>query len=203
MEINRVVKLIKPGDILLTQNPAGLGKMINWAQRVGQGDPSKYGHVAIIVRNPKTGQIDGTIAESVMRISYNNISDYNGNKICIMRHKKMNPYRYNLGMKEVKDNIGQIYPGHRLVVQLVDVLRSWAFRKVKMKPWFRYSKLMRLDWPVCSELAAQFLITAKLETGFPFEGWRGINPDHFDDARQSNDGLWETIFIGDLIKNKG
>ncbi|MCK5612858.1 hypothetical protein KAR91_63885 [Candidatus Pacearchaeota archaeon] len=203
MKTNELIRIIKPGDILLTKNPAGLGNLINWAQMIGQGDKSFYGHVAIIVRNPSNDQIDGTIAESVMKISYQHVSNYKGNKICIMRHKKMTAYRYNKGMPEVEDNIGQIYPAHRLIVHLADALRAWTIRKISFgkigRPWFRYAKFLRFDWPVCSELAAQFLIAAGVETGLPFDGWRGINPDHFDDTRLNNPELWKTIYIDKLI----
>lgn len=202
---DELVKLLKPGDILLTRNPAGLGKAINWAQQIGQGDQSEFGHIAIVVRNPETDKVDGTIAESVKKISYNHACDYLGARICIMRHKGMTAYRYAQGMKEIVDNIGQIYPAHRLVVHLVDACRAWFVRKISGgkvgAPWFRWSSLMVMDWPVCSELGAQFMLSSGLESGLPYDGmdWRGVNPDHFDDARLSREDLWTTPFIGTLV----
>ncbi|RLI49285.1 MAG: hypothetical protein DRP09_20800 [Candidatus Thorarchaeota archaeon] len=60
-------------------------------------------------------------------------------------------------------------------------------------------KFMPLDWPVCSEYATQFLLAAGLETGFNKQGWRGINPDDFDDVRKRRPDLYTTILEGTFV----
>ena len=185
------------GSILLTQNPAGLGKLINFGQRISEGDKSEFGHVAILSDKP------GIIYESVSTIRESKIKKYAGNKICIMRHKNMNIAAYENGMLEVKDNLGQLYPAHRLLVHGLDMLGSWFVRAItfnRYKPQIGIRKLMPLDWPVCSELGAQFMISSGLDSGLLSSGWRGVNPDNFDDARQNRPDLWETRYCGVLIE---
>lgn len=192
-----------PGDILLTCNPAGLGKLINFGQGLEEKDgKSKYGHVAIFAKRPGTQwATDATMYESVMRISKNPINNYHEQDVCVIRHHGMNEMRFYLGREEVLDNIGQIYPAHRIVLHGFDMINSWVKRTVfrrKAPLKFRYMKLMPLDWPVCSELGAQFIRKAGLAGGWEArkKGWRGINPDDFDDARVQHTDLWATILEG-------
>jgi hypothetical protein len=114
----------------------------------------------------------------------------------------MNEARYYKGVTEVIDNIGQMYPYHRIVLHGFDMINAWIKRSVfrrKLPLKFRYMKLMPLDWPVCSELGAQFIHTAGLNGGWESKkkGWRGVNPDDFDDARTSTN-KWNTILEGTL-----
>jgi hypothetical protein len=113
----------------------------------------------------------------------------------------MNEMRFYLGREEILDNIGQIYPAHRIIFHGFDMVNSWIKRTVfrrKAPLKFRYMKLMPLDWPVCSELGAQFIHTAGLKGGWEDrkKGWRGVNPDDFDDARQTAVNLWLTVMEG-------
>jgi hypothetical protein len=198
-----IIKNCMPGDILLTCNSAGIGKLINFGQGIEDGNrKSKYGHVAIFAMEPTSHYhiVDGTVFESVKRISQNPIANYHGQDICVMRHVGMNVGKYFKGREEILDNIGQVYPAHRLVFHGLDMINAWFKRKVfrrKAPLKFRYMRLMPLDWPVCSELAAQFIHTAGLKGGWEErkQGWRGVNPDDFDDARTETK-LWETILEG-------
>ena len=197
-----------PGDILLTANPAGIGKLINFGQGLEDAGErkSRYGHVAIVAQvegEYKTWKTDGSIYESVLTISRNNIRKYDGKVCCILRHTSMGPKRYYNGLKEVVDNLGQPYPAHRIVLHGLDMLNSWIKRVVfrRSKPLqFRYMKLMPLDWPVCSELAAQFIHAAGLKGGWEEykKGWRGVNPDDFYDAAVVNPKRWQMLLEGTL-----
>jgi hypothetical protein len=198
--VESVMKQCQPGDLVLTANPSGrLGKLIRFGERIEQGDESVYGHAAIMAKHMGIAyEVDGYLFESVKTISRNPITNYKGQKICIFRHKQMTDKKFFLGREEILDNIGQVYPFHRLAFHGVGMLYSWFLRTVfrKKKPWLKPGKLGVLDWPVCSELAAQFLCAAGLETGFAVKGWRGVNPDHLDDARQTRTDLYETVIEG-------
>ena len=201
-----IIKQCEPGDILLTCNPAGLGKLINFGQGIEDGgQTSKYGHVAIFAKRVGTQWITSAeIFESVMRISKNSINNYHEQDICVIRHTKMTQKKFYKGREEILDNIGQIYPVHRIVLHGFDMINSWIKRAVfrrKAPLKFRYMKLMPMDWPVCSELGAQFIHTAGLQGGWERKkkGWRGVNPDDFDDARINRPELWTTVLEGQYI----
>ena len=202
----------RPGDILLTKNPAGIGRLINFGQQLEDGGNSNFGHVAIVAseerkeRGPKYYRVDGNIYESVMTISKNHVKKYGGKECCVLRHREMDPRKYYKGLAEVKDNLGQIYPAHRIVLHGLDMINAWIKRKVSRssKPLkFRYMKLMPLDWPVCSELGAQFIHAAGLQGGWEDRkaGWRGVNPDDFYDCAVINPARWELVLEGTLAVN--
>jgi len=205
--LDELVKRVRPGDIGLTRNPAGLGKLINFGQGIEEGNGgSKFGHVVIFAEFPE-GVADSTagrIYESVKTISMNRIIDYHNVEMMIIRHRKMTRSLFYLGRKEILDNIGQIYPAHRIVLHGFDMINAWIKRKVlrMKKPLvFRYMKLMPLDWPVCSELGAQFIHKAGLDGGWEDKksGWRGVNPDDFHDAATARNDLWEVVLEGTLV----
>ena len=198
---NDILGQCLPGDILLTSNPAGIGKLINFGQGLEEPEKcSQYGHIAIFAKCPGTvWKTDGMIYESVMTISKNSIDNYDGKKICIIRHSEMTEKKFYLGREEILDNIGQIYPFHRLAFHGLDMVNAWIKRCIfrRAAPLkFRYMKLMPLDWPVCSELGEQFMMGANCNSGIPKDGWRGVNPDDFDDARFDRPDIWTTILEG-------
>jgi hypothetical protein len=201
--VSNLIEKVRPGDIGLTKNPQGLGVMINFAQGL-EGDKSEFGHALIFGK--KVGKeyvANGRIIESVSTISVNHISKYSGSHICVFRHKGMTEDSFYLGREELIDNIGQPYPFHRLFVHgfdMANVAVCRFFTANKWMPKFRFAKVMPLDWPVCSELTAQFIIGARLETGLSCKGWRGVNPDHLDDARQNRADLYETVYYGMLAE---
>ena len=203
IRVDSLIKKVRPGDIGLTRNPQGLGVMINFAQSL-EGDKSEFGHA--LVFGKKVGKeyvANGRIIESVSTISVNHISKYAGVKVCVFRHKCMTENSFYLGREELIDNIGQPYPFHRLFVHGFDMANVALCRFFSFKKWspkFRLAKTMPLDWPVCSELTAQFIIGARLETGLPGKGWRGVNPDHLDDVRESRTDLYETVYYGMLTE---
>jgi len=205
--LDEFLERAQPGDILLTANPAGLGKLINFGQGLEDGNggkKSRYGHVAVVAASTYDWQVDGTVYESVMTISLNRIRKYYGKECCVLRHREMNKGRYDSGIVEVKDNLGQLYPAHRIVFHGLDMINSWVKRAIfrrKTPLRFRYMKLMPLDWPVCSELGAQFIHAAGLRGGWEDrkKGWRGVNPDDFYDSAVTAPGLWQMIFEGTLV----
>lgn len=186
--------IVRPGDGALSANPNGLGKAINFFQKISQGDDSKYGHVFFF----KDCQ---TYVESNVRIHEGSINDYVGKEICLFRHRAMNIEKFKLGWPEVEDNLGQIYPAHRLLLIGLDSVRGWLYRKLfGKKPIFRWGAI-HTDWPVCSEYYAQFLVNCGLETGLcqGEKKWAGVMPDDFDDARQKREDLYKTIFEGTVL----
>jgi hypothetical protein len=201
-----IIKQCEPGDILLTCNPAGLGKLINFGQGLeDEGRKSKYGHIAIFAKHAGSQWItNAEIFESVTRISKNSIDKYHEQDICVIRHTGMTPERFYKGREEILDNLGQIYPFHRLAFHGLDMVNSWIKRVIfrrKALLKFRYMNFMPLDWPVCSELGTQFLHTSGLKGGWEDikKGWRGVNPDDFDDARVTRTDLWSTILEDQYI----
>lgn len=206
--LDEFITRARPGDILLTKNPAGIGKLINFGQSLEDGGGSKYGHVAIVSHAVKVDgkaktffNTDGNIYESVLTIGRNHIEKYKGKECCVLRHTGMTPTNYFKGLKEVNDNLGQVYPAHRIVLHGLDMINAWIKRVVfrRSRPLqFRYMKLMPLDWPVCSELGAQFIHAAGLKGGWEDvkDGWRGVNPDDFYDSAVVNPHLWQLELEG-------
>jgi hypothetical protein len=196
--MDQIYSKVKPGDIGLTASPKStMGKLIQFGQRIDEGDESKYGHAFIFAKNPGTAfKIDGTIYESVLTLSKNHVSKYYGRPMCIIRHKHMSEDGFYLGREEILDNLGQIYPAHRIALHGVDMINSWICRKIfRSELKCKISRLAPLDWPVCSEYAAQFIKTANLETGWG-DFWRGVNPDLIDNTRTERTDLYFTILEG-------
>ena len=73
------------------------------------GDKADFSHAAIIVDE------SGDLVESVARISKNNVSKYEGVNCLLVRHEDMSPEKSLGGWSEIENNIGQIYPFHRLL----------------------------------------------------------------------------------------
>ena len=200
MKVSELFKVVEPGCIALTSSPPGsqgiLGKGIRFFQYIEDGESSNFGHALIFAHEHGSMDFkaDGRIHESVLRISTNHISRYIGSEVLVLKNKFMTSDAFWMGIEEVFDSLGKIYPFHHLLFQAVDCFHAgffrWAFRyRVK----FRFSKLLVLDWPVCSELNAQFLHAAKVPTGLVKKGWRGVNPDDFDDARKNHPEIWEVL----------
>lgn len=167
---------LKPGDLLLTQNPQGLGKLIRWGQeRLHPGDPAVYSHAA--------GVLDscGNIFESSWRLQVAHISAYHGCLVLVARHKEMDRRRFLRGLEEVWDNLGMVYPFHRLFFSL-----------------FRIADNIYTNWPVCSEYYAQFLVKAGLYGGWGHTHWAGVTPDMLEDAVYLGE-VWEVVYEGALI----
>lgn len=206
IKLNEFIKLLQPGDIGLTRNPHGLGKLIRFGQDL-EGDPSRYGHAFIVAKKPgKEFVANGDLYESLTTIGRTNIKSYLNTEVCIMRHRQMTPERFFLGREELLDNIGQTYPFHRLALHGIDLGLTYLFRGLSFRCLTipKFVSKTNIDWPVCSEYAAQFIMSAELEFGHPIQfidkdSWSGINPDHIDDARQYNLNLWQTIVIAQLI----
>jgi len=186
----------REGDILLVARTKGglLGKLINFGQTLG-GDPARYHHVAVFIDQ------HGFLVESLAKIKITHFAGYlKGHYLlAILRHDMMDRERFNRGIVEAYDNVGMVYPAHRIAVHAVEMPLDWCLRKLRLgglPSWCRLSRHLPLDWPVCSELVAQFLIAAGLsreDLGFPHKGWRGITPDDFDDARQREGTKWKTV----------
>lgn len=194
------IKLLKIGDIGLTENPNGLGKIIKWFQEL-EGDDATFTHAFLVgdmTLTPTNG--DALIYESNKTINLKPISQYFNKHICIIRHKKMTKKAYKTGIVEVLDNISMIYPWYRLGLIAIDTLINWFLIKIKLKPLSKLSCLINFDRPICSELVAQFLLKARLKTLFKKgECWTNINPDDIHDAALSNPKTYEIIFDGKII----
>jgi len=195
-----------PGDILLIRSNSLIGKLINFGQKMEDGH-SRFTHVAIASwkKDSTLFHVGEKVYESVRRIGLNHIRKYDGCEIAVIRYAGMTKEKYLYGIKEVVNNIGQIYPAHRIIFHGLDMINKWIKRKVfrSEKPLlFHYVNFEIYDWPVCSELAAQFLYAAGLEGGWENKKGKrikGINPDDFDDARFDRRDLCTTIFDGTFV----
>ena len=205
ISINKLITMIQPGDFGLTTNPGGkhgvLGKAIRWATYIEEGDGVEYGHGIVFAKQQGPDYTaDGSIYESVMKIEKNHIRDYVGSKICIFRHVDMTEKAFFEGREEILDNIGMIYPFHRLPAIMIDMVIAYTFRKFfKTTYRKRLIHLFPMDWPVCTELMAQFIFKSGLETGLKFNTWKGTTPDHWDDTRKNRFDLYQSVEEGVLI----
>lgn len=170
------------GDILLTDRDSFLGKMIKNVQQVMEpGDEAMFSHVAVITDSV------GTLIESSRTISAATVEKYKGVQCLLARHVDMTPEKFALGYKAIEGNLGQVYPFHRLFMIPLGL-----------------SKINR-DWPVCSELAAQFYLAAGLDMDLQFRGkpwqgrWTGVTPDVFEDAIGRRN-KWRIVAQGPFIE---
>ena len=204
MKLETVIQMARPGDIGLTKNPNGLGKAINYCQRLGEGDESIFGHALIFT--PPEGRdsclSDGNFIESNTKIRYGHIREYVGNNICIIRHRDMTNALFHKALSVIEGNVGQIYPAHRLLLHLMDVIRGFLYRKITgKKPPFRFSAI-HLDWPLCSELVGQAYVATELPTGWTLGPgkWAGLNPDHIHDGSLNFPNLWDFVCRNEILE---
>lgn len=145
-----------PGDIFCTENPMWLGRAINSVQRFQDiENDSRYSHAGII-----TGQ-DGTTFEALWTVKRSTLKNYIGKRIIIGRHANMTKLIFQQAYVEILKHEGQWYPFHRLVFFLIPPLAKY---------------IHVLNRPVCSELAAKFLVHAGI-----FKTWAGKNPNYLAD----------------------
>lgn len=225
---SEVLEMLRPGDIGLVRSSHIFGKLIRFGQRLEDGEISPYNHAFIIsvpkdtrlrnthideegrrlkrprpAINPRQYYADGTTAESLWHICHGELKAYINKPIAIGRHINMNQFRFACGYREILDNIGQVYPAHRILLHGIDLLRAYLWRKlIKQQVAWRYSQFGLMDWPVCSELAGQFINAAGLKGGWEGgEKWRGLNPDHIWDAWcEHSIKLWMLVFVGVMTK---
>lgn len=199
--IDELLKITKAGDIGLTENPDGIGKIIKWVQEL-EGDEAIYTHALIFGQMTfyPTNPHNALIFEANGKIAMQPLSQYSNKNVCIIRHKQMTKRAYLKGVKEIHNNLGMRYPYYRLTLMCFDTIFNSLLRKIKIKPFCKLSKIIHFDRPVCSELAAQFLIKSGVKTYFTKgEIWTNINPDDIHDAALNNQNTYEIIFEGKLI----
>lgn len=212
IKLSDLLQLARPGDIGLSENPDGIGKTIKRFQEL-QGDEAKYTH-AFIFSDPKItirhdeypslpleiNKASLYIYEAYKQITSNPLSDYFDKNILVMRHRKMDAKKYLKGVKEIEDNLGDVYPYHRLMLHAVDSGINWLLKKLNIKSRAKFAEWLSTDWPVCSELAAQFLLEAGVKTKLAGgEKWQGVQPDDLHDAALRYPATWEIVFEGKLI----
>lgn len=186
----------RAGDIGLVRNPALFGRIVDWGQQLDDGDPARYTHAFIFTGNPDE------IFQSSLTIGLGSVNHYIGDDFLLIRHNAVSPFKYNQSMASLNKLIGKVYPVHRLFLHLFDALCSRTWRTFSNSPLpFRLTTIPS-DWPVCSELAAMFIVKSGSNGGWVIsdgKGWSGVNPDHIDDARQAHPELWTTVYEGKLI----
>ena len=132
-----------PGDVGLTSNPQGLGKAINWAMSL-EGDPAVFGHAVLFVQDPDATSFvsNGNMVESSWTIRRSNLKK-RLKRMKIIRHRQMTPDLYCKGWPEIEDNLGMIYPFHRLVLHFLDMLRTAVtMRLFKRYPKWRWASIV-------------------------------------------------------------
>lgn len=190
--------MVQPGDICLTQGRAFMSKAIRFGQALEDGgQPSYFNHVLGFTTTR------GIIIESVRTIRENTFAKfYLNTPLLVLRHQGLTPELYDRGIKEVQDNLGMVYPAHRIAFHAVDMLWAHGWQMVTGRPW-RKHMLARVatDWPVCSELWAQFVLAAGLPLGLELgERWQGVNPDHWFDALWVPGTQYKVVYAGRVLK---
>ncbi|NOR27591.1 MAG: hypothetical protein GQ540_03570 [Lutibacter sp.] len=179
---------LKPGDILLTLVHGWLGNAIIRTQNMidCETDIVNFSHAAIVLDEC------GNIFESSLKIGANHISKYENVPVLIARHKDMEDWKFKKGIGEALDNEGMFYPLHRLFFILFGI------------------SAIRTDWPVCSELVAQFLLKSGIDSdlirkGKKYSKWYGVSPDMIEDAVFRGEN-WNVVYNGNwdsrLLSNK-
>jgi len=184
---------LKPGDLFVTKNPQMLGRGINAVQTWWSKDgKSEYSHAGIILNKR------GTTFEALWTIKEQNLFDaYAGEKVCIARWAYMTPKIAKIALsKLMKQHKGHIYPGWRLLLQVIPPVAKYTSWGGK--------------FAVCSELVAKFLYLVHLQTGLTdsynyrwprHSHFCGCNPDMLADEwhRWKN---YEIIFEDILSDSK-
>lgn len=187
--ISELIKIVQPGDVLMTSGTTLLSRLIRWSQQLA-GDPAKYTHIALF--GLKDTINNGYIYEAYKDLNLHELKQYIGYDVCVIRNVDMNLLKFKTRLFEIENNLGQIYPYHRLFFHLIDGCANWILRNLNLKSRAKIAKMINFDRPVCSEWVAQIF-------NEDFEKWAGVVPDDFDDKRLQNHNRWKTIFEGKLI----
>jgi len=201
--LSEILPLLSPGDRFGTKSDGLLSRAIRFGQNLEGDDLCPINHIGGFVKTSFPLFVtDGTTIESLWKISYSHLREYIGKQVIIARHLHLTSDLYAIGIKEVEDNVGQIYPAPRIALLATDMLRGFFYKKVLSRPVpFRWSSFtLHGDWPVCSELWAQFDIVAGLETGYDCsttcKGWKGVTPEDHYDAWNKRPDLYKILFDG-------
>lgn len=157
--------VLLPGDEFATRNPMALGDIINVVQAAKSIDnKSEYTHTGIITAS------SGATLEALWTVKSQNIWDaYRGERLLIVRNIGMTPEVYAAGYAKVRENIGQWYPAHRLLLHLLHLAK-----------WVHWGRI------VCSEFTAKFesgcaeYLGEDQASGF-MRNYYGVNPDDLVD----------------------
>lgn len=163
---------LQPGDIFTTKNPQSLGRIIRNVQTFWSvSNSAEYSHAGIILDST------GTTFEALWKIEKGNIQNYLGDNILIGRNLEMTEERFKKGYEYIKKYEGKSYPLHRLAFFLFPPIAKY---------------IHFVDWGVCSELTAQFLMECGL-----IDFWRGVFPDYLATMIQRWQD-WEIVYEGEL-----
>jgi len=157
---------LRAGDYFAVSGTSLIAKLIRLKQRLSSLDSkAEFNHAGIILDDC------GNTFESLGHIDHYHIDQYVGRPIMIARYHKMDPERFESGMKEVLRYDGKIYPFWRLLLHLIGL-----------------GKFFRLTFPVCSELVGEHAYFAGVHNA---RGW-GWNPDNLAD-------LWDISKYVDVL----
>ena len=161
---------LKPGDVFCTHSPTILGQLINFFQKIWEDDNScSYSHAGFMLDNVNTFEALWTVH------SQNIYEAYKGKYVLIARHEKINDEVFKNAFEQVKHYERNLYPVHRLLLQIIPPLAKLSFGFV-----------------VCSELTAKFLYRAYILTY-----WRGMSPSELENILKNWRG-WTVIYEGIL-----
>jgi hypothetical protein len=173
MNTETLRKLIRPGDGFVSDNPQGLGKLINPVQRFWSADDaSEYGHAGIIQNSL------GLTLESLWRVDEKNLFQYYaGAEILVARPNKASEFKKKAVISKLrKEHLGQMYPYWRLALHLIPPLAKNVSANGKFL--------------VCSELVGKYL----WQIGHRHSHYLGTNPDTLADEWvhwRNMDIVWE------------
>jgi hypothetical protein len=147
--------MLRPGDIVLTENPWFLGKAIIAVEKFYSLDQeANYGHAKFVL------DVQGNTFEALWTTKKTHIDRCKGKNVLIGRHKEMTDEKFQQAWQQIQDYDGNWYPLHRLFMFIVPPL----------------AKISLFDWAVCSELVAKMLYEAGL-----LDFWSGIMPSDLED----------------------
>ena len=169
--------ILRPGDEFATRNPTIMGSAIRCVQKVKAVDnESEYNHTGIIT-DPYVATL-----EALLTVKSQNLwKAYVGEKVLVVRNINMTLPVYVAGFTKIRKHIGQWYPVHRLLLQLVGLAK-----------WIHWDRV------VCSELTAKFeagcaeYLGPDRASGF-MRNHYGVNPDNLVD-RWKISRYYETVF---------
>jgi len=179
MNTERLRRLVRPGDVFVSDHPQGLGKFINPVQKFwSSDDDSDYGHAGIIQNHL------GLTLEALWQVDEKNLFQYYaGAEVLIARPNKASEAKKKLVIEKLRrEHLGQSYPWWRLPLHLIPPLAKNISANGKFL--------------VCSELVGKYLWM----TGHRHKQYLGANPDTLADEwiRWRN---MDIIFEGKLDKD--
>lgn len=181
--INEITSMLTlPGDIGFSSGNGWLAKSIRWFQSVWTND-AKWSHVWAVVGG-------SMVVEALGKISYNPISKYNNQTICVYRIPLSNEERERFAIGMIR-RVNGAYGWLKYPLFVADSATTWVKQKIfRMgRPCFFFTRVFGIsNIPVCSQLIVwglheftSYRIKDDLDQTI---NWRIASPDYLNDLMQ-------------------